>query len=157
MLDGMNSNVTNIADKLEILETRVQALEQNEQIRESTVKNLKLKCDKMEELSTRVVNIEERCVQKKDPQTTTFVENFDIAIYGLITHDDVMDSVNQLFVDMNLQNIQCRYAFRTPSRSEISRPGVVIAELMCLSDKRIILERKRFIRPMPQYRDVFIK
>ena len=157
MLDGMNSNVTNIAHQLEILETRVQALEQDEHVRDSTVNNLKLKCDKMEELSTRVIKIEEQCAQRKDPHPTTFVDNFDIAIYGLITQDDVIDSVNRLFEDMNLQNIQCRYAFRTQSRPEMSRPGIVIAELKCLDDKRSILERKRFIRHMPQYRDVFIK
>ena len=184
MLDGMSRNVSNIAEKLETLETRVQALEQNEQhkiynaqgihqasnsrqneleqhIKDNTVviNNLKLKCDKMDELSTRVIQIEERFAQRK-PHPATPLENSEIAIYGLHTghtHDDVMDSVNRLFEDMNLQNIQCRYAYRTPSRPEMSRPGIVLAELKCLSDKRTILERKRLIRHMPQYHDVFIK
>ena len=38
-----------------------------------------------------------------------------------------------------------------------SRPGVVIAEMRCLRDKRAVLERKRYIRHMPQYQHVFVK
>ena len=39
----------------------------------------------------------------------------------------------------------------------MSRQGVVIAEMICLRDKRSVLERKRVIRHLPQYQHVFIK
>ena len=121
------------------------------------INNLKLKCDKVDELSTRVVQMGHHLEQRKDPQTATSGENLDIAIYGLHTYNDVTASVNRLFVDMNVQNIECKFAYRTPSRPEIHRSGIVIAEMKSLRDKRILLERKRFIRNIPQYREVYIK
>ena len=53
--------------------------------------------------------------------------------------------------------MECISAYRTPARPGISRPGVVIAEMRCLRDKRSVLERKWFIRHLPQYQHVFIK
>ena len=41
----------------------------------------------------------------------------------------------------------------TPIRPIVSRPGVVIAEMGCLRDKRAVPERKR---NMPQYQHVFL-
>ena len=58
---------------------------------------------------------------------------------------------------MNLGNMECVSAYRTPTRLGMSRPGVVIAEMRCLRDKRSVLERKRFIRHLQQYQHVFIK
>ena len=76
-------------------------------------------------------------------------ENMDIAIYGLNNYNDVTTSVNRLFKDMNLGNTECISAYRTPTRPGMSRPGVVIAEMRCLRDKRAVLERKRYIQHMP--------
>ena len=56
---------------------------------------------------------------------------------------------------MNLGNTDCISAYRTPTRPGMSRPGVVIAEMRCLSDTRTVLERKRYIRHIPQYQYVF--
>ena len=67
-----------------------------------------------------------------------------IAIYGLNTNNDIINSVNWLFKEMNLGNMKCVSAYRTPTRPGMSRPGV-IAEMRCLRDKRSVLERKRFI------------
>ena len=56
-----------------------------------------------------------------------------------------------------MQNIECKVAYRTPSRPEVHRSGIVVAVMKSLRDKRIVLERKRFIRNIPQYREVYIK
>ena len=58
---------------------------------------------------------------------------------------------------MNLSHVKCISAHRTPRRHELNRPGVVIAELYSLEDKQAVLERKRFLRNVPQYTNVFIK
>jgi len=58
---------------------------------------------------------------------------------------------------MNLGHVKCVSAHRTPRRHELNRPGVVIAELYSLEDKQAVLERKRFLRNVPQYKNVLIK
>ena len=75
---------------------------------------------------------------------------------GLHTYDDVTAAVDHLFLEMNL-HIECNSAYRTPSRPETNRTGIVIAEMKSLRDKRVVLERKRFLRNIPHYRDVYIK
>ena len=62
-------------------------------------------------------------------------ENLAIAIYDSNTNNNIINSVNWLFKEMNLVNIEYVSAYRTPTRPGMSRPGVVIAEMRCLRDK----------------------
>ena len=130
MLDGMNNTVSSIEQKVGILESRVKVLEENEdkqsniaqgifqavnkrqnQLEHSlkehvmVINNLQSKCDKVDELSARVVQMEHNLEQRNDPQASTSGDNLDIAIYGLPTYDDVTASVNRLFGYMNMLNI----------------------------------------------------
>ena len=182
MLDSMSSTVSGIAEKLDSLASRVTALEKKDDMQSHTaraiyeaansrqnqlekktqdnlalIKSLQSRCGTVEDLTGRVEMIEKQLPRSKDAPQATSVENLDIAIYGLQTYDDVMTSVNHMFKDMNLRHVQCTFAFRTPTRPGTDRYGIVIAGLNSLHDKRMILERKRFLRQMPQYGDVFIK
>ena len=184
MLDGMSTTVSTIADKLESLETRVKVLEETEdtktiiaqnifsaanerylgmeaKVRDCTsvINTLKQKCTKIDDLTARVQIMDKQISERKEAQIPLYTSNekLDIAIYGLNTYNDVTTSVNRLFKDMNLGNTECISAYRTPTRPGMSRPGVVIAEMRCLRDKRAVLERKRYIRHMPQYQHVFVK
>ena len=95
------------------------------------------------------------------PKHTTadnvLAENTSIAIYGLRTNNDIITTVNHLFDDLNLRHITCISAYRTPARPNIKQNGVVIAQLSSLNDKREVLDRKRYLRNMAQYRNVFLK
>ena len=51
--------------------------------------------------------------------------------YGLYTPNDITISVGRLFEDMNLSNIQCVLAYRTPSFTDSNMPGVVMAVMRC--------------------------
>ena len=66
-------------------------------------------------------------------------------------------TVNHLFDDLNLRYINCISVYRTPARPNIKQNGVVIAQLSSLNDKREVLDRKRYLRNMAQYRNVFLK
>ena len=139
------------------------------QLRNNTVilKNMENKCEKVDDLTVRMTQMEQFLTQQQHAtfqQSTTHhqhsynkSEKLGIAIYGLQNSDDVTRSVNTLFWDMNLCNVKCVTAHRTASRPEQNRPGVVIAELSSLADKQAVLERKRFLRAMPQYSNVFVK
>ena len=104
---------------------------------------LKQKCTKIEDLTARVQIMDKQISERKKAQIPLYTSNekLDIAIYGLNTYNEVTTSVNRLFKDMNLGNTECISAYRTPTRPGMSRPGVVIAEMRCLSDKRAVLER----------------
>ena len=84
----------------------------------------------------------------------THNKNLDIAIYGLNTYNDITTSVNRLFKDIHLGKTECIYVYRTPTRPGVSQPGIVIAEMRCISNKRALLVRKR---SMPKYQYVFVK
>ena len=77
-----------------------------------------------------------------------------IDIHGL---PDIISTVNHIFDDLNLRHISCVSAYGTPARPDMNHHEVVIATLNSLSDKREILERKRYLRTMSQYRNVFLK
>ena len=181
MLDGMNNSVSSIAEKLGLLESRVKVLEENEETQShiargifqaankrqneleqslrdhaKVITSMQLKCDKVDDLSTRVHKLENH-LSEPEPQAVNSCENLGIAIYGLHTYDDITAAVDHLFVEMNLVNIECNSAYRTPSRPEANRSGIVIAEMKSLRDKRVVLERKRMLRNIPHYRDVYIK
>ena len=68
-----------------------------------------------------------------------------------------IDDLTALFKDMNLGNTECISAYRTLTRPYMSRPGVVIADMRCLRDKRAVLERKRYIRNIPQHQYVLLR
>ena len=122
----------------------------------SVINTLNQKCTKIDDLTARVHIIDKQISERNDAHIPLYTsnENLDIAIYGLNTYNDVTTSVNRLFMDMNLWNTDSISAYRTPTRPGMSRPGVVIAEMRCLRDKRAALERKRYIRHMPQYQYV---
>ena len=79
-----------------------------------------------------------------------------MSIYGLPDYHDVSNMVNRLFHDINL-TVKCKSAYRTPTRAHGNRVGVVIAELYSIEDKRSALERKRNLRTIPIYANVFIR
>ena len=182
MLDGMNNKVSSIAEKLASLENRVHVLEEagnthiliarsifqaanerhndmerKQRVNDAALNRIHQKCDKMENMYTCMTKIERLLKERKEPEKFTTNVNLDITIYGLYTHNDLTNSVDRLFEDMNLCKINCGFAYRTPSRPDSNRPGVVMAVMRCLQDKRNILEHKRSIRHMPQYRNVYIK
>ena len=184
MLDGMNRTVSTIAEKLETLETRIRVLEETEDTKTIIAQNIfsaanerYLEMEKkvrdctavmntmnkkytiIDDLSTRVQQMDKQLSERYESQVPSHTsnENLAIAIYGLNTNNDIINSVNWLFKEMNLMNIECVSAYRTPTRPGMSRPGVVIAEMRCLRDKLSVQERKRFIRHLPQYQHVFIK
>ena len=84
-------------------------------------------------------------------------ENVSVAIYGLRNCDDVIQTVNQLFYDINRSHVKCVSAIRTPHRPESDRLGVVIAVLRSLKEKQDLLYRKRYLRSHPVHSNVFIK
>ena len=84
-------------------------------------------------------------------------ENTSIALYGLRTNNDIILTVNHLFDDLNLRHIKCISAYRTPARHNITQNAVVIAQSRSLNDKREVRDRKRYLRNMAQYRNVFLK
>ena len=182
MLDGMNNKVSSIAEKLASLENRVQVLEESgntktliaqsifqaanerhndmerkQRENDAALTRIHQKCDKMENMYTRITKIEQLLMERKEPEKSTTNVNLDIAIYGLYTPNDITISVDRLFEDMNQSNVKCVFAYRTPSRPDSNRPGVVMAVMRCLQDKRAILEHKRSIRHIPQYQNVYIK
>ena len=71
-------------------------------------------------------------------------------------YDDVSNMLNRLFHDIN-QTVKCKSAYCTPTRVHGNRVGVVIAELYSIGDKRSVLERKRNLRTIPIYANVFIR
>ena len=60
------------------------------------------------------------------------VENLSVAIYGLRNCNDVIQTVNQLFYDINLSHVECVSTIRTAHRPVSDRLGVVIADLRSL-------------------------
>ena len=116
------------------------------------------KCNQIDDLTDRIHQIEGNLRRQKDTtgMTTTPLDNLTIAIFGLHSNGDAMTTVNHLFADMDL-NFRCVSAYRTPPRPELQRSGVIIANLKSLNDKREILTRKRNLRNIPQYRNVFLK
>ena len=81
----------------------------------------------MENMYTRISKIEQLLMERNEPEKSTTSVNLDIAIYGLYTPNDITISVDRLFEDMNLSNVKCVFAYRTPSRLYSNRPGVLIA------------------------------
>ena len=67
-------------------------------------------------------------------------ENVSVAIYGLRNCDDVIQTVNQLFYDINLSHVKCVLAIRMSHRPELDRLGVVIADLRSLKEKQDVLQ-----------------
>ena len=65
--------------------------------------------------------------------------------------------MNHLFDDLNLRHNNCISSYRTTTRPNIKQNGVVIAQLSSLNDKREVLDRKRYLQNMAQYRNVFLK
>ena len=183
MLDSMNNTVFSIETKVMALETRVKALEEKEPFEPSIVRDIfqtsterqnnldkkqreclaalnsvSQKCNQIDDLTDRIHQIEGNLRRQKDTtgMTTTPLDNLTIAIFGLHSNGDAMTTVNHLFADMDL-NFRCVSAYRTPPRPELQRSGVIIASLKSLNDKREILTRKRNLRNIPQYRNVFLK
>ena len=101
-------------------------------------------------MCSRITEIEQYLTKQTSKQQHSDMQNSQnnsIAIYGLLEkHDDVTKTVNELLYEMNLRNMSCISANRTPCRHDIQRQGVVIAELRSIEDKREILKPKRFIR-----------
>ena len=125
-----------------------------------TLKTQQTKCDKCEELTTRITQVESYLTDHynaRESQPGVDDQSHSIAIHGLQDTDDVTGSVNTLLKYMNLGHVNCLSVHRTPRRPEANRPGVVIAQLGSLEDKRAVLERKRFLRNIPQYVNVFVK
>ena len=92
---------------------------------------LNKKCTIIDDLSTRVQKMDKQLSKRYESQVPSHTsnENLAIAIYGLNTNNDIINSVNWLFKEMNVMNIECVSAYRTPTRPGMSRPGVVIAEM----------------------------
>ena len=185
MLDTMHNKVIDITNKLCMLDDRVKKLEETDQIHTENARgiyqtankrqndlekkineNLQIisgmeeKCKKFDELSTRITQVEQYLAQQYNTGQShpgTVNQTFDIAIYGLDENNDVTGCVNTIFTTMNLGHVRCVSAHRTPRRPEMNRPGVVVAQLSSLEDKQAVLERKRHLRNVPQYYNVFIK
>ena len=183
ILDKMNNGVSSIENKLIALETRVQALEDNEHKQMVTAQNIfqasnerqndlgknqrdcisaiqemTIKSDTINALTTKIKQMEHSLSHQKHTTTdNVLAENTSIAIYGLRTNNDIITTVNHLFDDLNLRHINCISAYRTPARPNIKQNGVVIAQLSSINDKREVLDRKRYLRNMAQYRNVFLK
>ena len=186
MLDSMNNKVMNIEEKVGMIEDHVQRLEENEnlqletareifqkanrrqnvlekELQESahTLNTMKSKCEQFDVLSSRMTQMENYLAQQHNSrqlqQPVTDTQTFSIAIYGLCESDDVTGSVQKLLDFMNLGHVRCISAHRTPRRHDQNRIGVVVAELSSLEDKQAVLERKRYLRNVPQYTHVFIK
>ena len=185
MLDSMNSKVSSFADQLCLLEDRIKKLEENENIHVTnaqciyqaankrqndlerklteqahTLNTMQTKCVKCDELSTRITQVEEYLSQKQNvcqSHQSVDDQSHSIAIHGLHETDDVAGSVQTLLNYMNLRHVKCISVHRTPRKPEAHRPGVVIAQLGSLEDKQAVLERKRFLRNIPQYVHVFLK
>ena len=106
------------------------------------------------------MNIENRLAQDNitrcTHQCSELTKKKSVAIYGLPDYYDVSNMVNRLFHDINL-TVRCKSAYRTTTRTNRSRVGVVIAELYSIEDKRSVLERKRNLRTNPIYVNVFIR
>ena len=172
MLDKMNNTVSSIENKIIALETRVTKLEENEHkqtcIAQSifqasnerqndlekkqrdciaAIKVMNMKCDKIDDLAATIQQMKHSISQKKESTTTSSVcrENMSIAIHGLPDTKDINSTVNHIFDDLNLRHISCVSAYRTPARPDMNHHGVVIATLNSLSDKREVLERKRYL------------
>ena len=178
MLDSMNNTGFSIDTKVMALETRVKALEDKEHLEPSIVRgifqtsterqnnldkkqrdclaalnSMSQKCNQIDDLTERIHQIEGNLRRQKD---TTPLDNLTIAIFGLHSNGDTMTTVNHLFADMDLK-FRCVSAYRTPPRPELQHSGVIIANFKSLNDKREILTRKRNLRNIPQYRNVFLK
>ena len=144
MLDGMDRKVSIIGEKFKDLEQRVNKLEKHEHTHRSTAASmyhetiqrqsvLEKKCEKVDEMCSRITEIEQYLTKQTSKQQHSDIKNNQnnyIAIYGLLEkHDDVTKTVNELLYEMNLRNMKCISAYRTPYRHDIQRQGVVIAEM----------------------------
>ena len=132
-------------------------MERKQRENDAALTHIHQKCDKMENMYTCITKIEQLLIEWKKWEKSTTIVNLDIAMYGLYNPNHITISVDRLFEDMNLRNVKCVFAYRTPSRPDSNRPGVVMAVMRCLQDKRAILEHKRSISHMPQYQNVYIK
>ena len=130
-------------------------MERKQRENDAALTRIHQKCDKMENMYTRITKIEQLLMERKEPEKSTTNVNLDIAIYGLYTPNDITISVDRLFEDMNLSNVKCVFGYRTPSCPDSNRPGVVMAVMRCLQNKRAI--HKRSIHHIPQYQNVYIK
>ena len=177
MLDKMNNTVSSIENKIIALEEnehkqtciaqsifqasneRQNDLEKKQSDCIAAIKVMNMKCDKIDDLAATIQQMKHSISQKKESTTTSSVcrENMSIAIHGLPDTKDIISTVNHIFDDLNLRHISCVSAYRTPARPDMNHHGVVIATLNSLSDKREVLERKRYLRTMSQYRNVFLK
>ena len=181
MLDGMDRKVSDIGDKLMALESCVGTLEKNQnlhltnaqsifqaynarqnelenKIRDSVpvINTNKKKCELLDQLSMRISQVDNQ-LKSNGVNKNKDAENVSVAIYGLRNCDDVIQTVNQLFYDINLSHVKCVSAIRTPHRPESDRLGVVIADLRSLKEKQNLLYRKRYLRSHPVHSNVFIK
>ena len=95
----------------------------------------KKKCEVLDQLSVRISQVENQ-LKSNGAHQNKDAENLSVAIYGLNTCDDVLQTVNQLFYD---------------------RLVVTIADLRSLKDKQDLLYRKRYLRSHPVHSNVFIK
>ena len=131
MLDGMNSKVGSIADQLYLLEDRVKKLEEKENIhvlnaqsiyqatvkrqndleqklieQANTINTQQTTCDKCEELTTRITQVETYLTQHHNArQSQPCVDDQSHSIAILQGTDDVTGSVNTLFNYMNLGHV----------------------------------------------------
>ena len=173
MLDGMDRKLSDISDKLMALESRVETLDKKQNFHLTTAQSIfqasnarqnelenkirvcvpvintnKKKCELLDQLSMRISQVENQLKSNVAHQNKD-AENVSVAIYGLRNCDDVIQTVNQLFYDINLSHVKCVSAIRTPHRPESDCLGVVIADLRSLRDKQDLLYRKRYFRSHP--------
>ena len=187
MLDGMDKKIMGFSENQLNLEKRVESLEKSKdysfRVVQDTLSEIKIRqadvdqkmmgivegssrindmiksCGQYSGIPERIMNIENRLEQdttRCTHQCSELTEKKSVAIYGLPDYDDVNNIVNRLFHDINL-TVKCQSAYRTPTRAHGNRVGVVIAELYSIEDKRSVLERKRNLRTIPIYANVFIR
>ena len=110
------------------------------------INDMTRRCGQYSDIPERIIDIEKRPEQDNTArcihQCNEPTEKKSVAIYGLPDYDDVSNMVNRLFHAINL-TVKCKSAYRTPTRANGYRVGVVIAELYSIEDKRSVLERKR--------------
>ena len=76
-------------------------MERKQKENDAALTRIHEKCDKMENMYTRITKIEQLLMERKEPEKSTTSVNLDIAIYGLYTPNDITISVDRLFEDMN--------------------------------------------------------
>ena len=102
------------------------------------------------QLSARITQIEETREGVNECHDNNY---FSLVINGLSNCVDITESVNKLFIDMNLGHVRCVTAIRTLHIPESIRQAVVIAPMRCLKDNRGVLYRKHLLCCHPGVRN----